>query len=183
MSNFKITNKTEFNERFNRVRSIALMMARTIDFMRQNGLCTVEDAKTLCLSDDTAAWVCGHSDTSTFVSFRIHIDSFKHPNAVLDYFKFKESKEQRERVANQYTYINFIFKNVVAIKLTVYTDKPKSRMYKFGLPFFISDFSDNNEHVRVNVRNTRIKSIYIPLFYEQFIEDVSNSSSNLSLVE
>nr|WRK23013.1 late expression factor 12 [Bombyx mori nucleopolyhedrovirus]WRK23151.1 late expression factor 12 [Bombyx mori nucleopolyhedrovirus]WRK23289.1 late expression factor 12 [Bombyx mori nucleopolyhedrovirus]WRK23427.1 late expression factor 12 [Bombyx mori nucleopolyhedrovirus]WRK23565.1 late expression factor 12 [Bombyx mori nucleopolyhedrovirus] len=169
-------NNAEFKRRLEYVGTIATMMKRTLNFLRQHGYCTQQDADSLCVSDDTAAWLCGRLPTCNFVSFRVHIDRFEHPNPALEYFKFEESLAQRQYVGPRYTYMNYtFFKNIVAIKLVVYTRTLQANMYADGLPYFVQNFSETSyKHVRVYVRKfDAIQLATLPL-YEQIIEDTIN---------
>lgn len=172
--NYEIENREEFNRRLDYVGTIAIMMKRTLNAMRQLDHCTEHDVNTLCVSDDTAAWLCGRLETCNFVSFRVHIDNFVHPNAVLKHFKFEESLAQHNHVGQRYTFMNYtIFKHIVAIKLVVYTST--LNMYADGLPYFINNFSEKSyKHVHVQVRKTCPIKIQPLSIHEQIIEDKIN---------
>lgn len=169
-------NNAEFNRRLEYVGTIATMMKRTLNVLRQQGYCTQQDADSLCVSDDTAAWLCGRLPTCNFVSFRVHIDQFEHPNPALEYFKFEESLAQRQHVGPRYTYMNYtLFKNVVALKLVVYTRTLQANMYADGLPYFVQNFSETSyKHVRVYVRKLGAIQVATLSVYEQIIEDTIN---------
>nr|QNN89380.1 late expression factor 12 [Spilarctia obliqua nucleopolyhedrovirus] len=66
------------------------MMQRTLDLMAKQGVCTSADAATLCLADDTAAWVCGRANTAAFASFRVRIAAFQRPCRALAHFSLKK---------------------------------------------------------------------------------------------
>ncbi|ABL75982.1 late expression factor-12 [Maruca vitrata nucleopolyhedrovirus] len=171
-----MTTTEEFYRRLEYVGTIATMMKRTLNVLRQHGHCTQQDVDSLCMSDDTAAWLCGHLPTCNFVSFRVHIDQFEHPNPALEHFKFEESLAQRQHVGSRYTYMNHtFFKNIVALKLVVYTRTLQSNMYADGLPYFVQNFSETNyKHVSVYVRkHCAIQTMSLPV-YEQTIEDTIN---------
>nr|AFS51986.1 DekiORF109 [Dendrolimus kikuchii nucleopolyhedrovirus] len=166
----------EFQKRLDRVAVIATMMRRTLDVMRQLGQCTERDADTLCLSDDTAAWICGRLSSCHFVSFRVHIDRFAHPNGTLQHFGFEESLAQRYSHAAaaaapaRYTYMNYsIFRDVVALKLVVYTSH--LNMYADGMPYFIDGFGSDAPRTRVRTSAAQPLSA-LPLL-EQYIEDAN----------
>lgn len=146
------------------------MMKQMLICMNENKQCTQDDVDSLCISDDTAAWICGHSSECNFVSFRVHIADFQHPNIILEHFKFEESLIQSKHDGKRFTYMNyFIFKDVVALKLTVYTKG--LNMYADGLPFFIDNFINNCEHVNLYFRHKIAEEITLyPL--EQTIENV-----------
>lgn len=153
------------------------MMKRTFDVLCQHGHCTRQDADTLCLSDDTAAWICGRLPSSNFVSFRVHVANFQHPNFALKHFKFEESLAQSQHVGVRYTYMNYtFFKNIVAIRLIVYTRTPQSNMYADGLPYFVRNFfEDSSKPVDVYVRKDCAIQILSPtMIHELFIDDSIN---------
>ncbi|AAQ91728.1 late expression factor 12 [Choristoneura fumiferana DEF multiple nucleopolyhedrovirus] len=152
-------------ERLTYVADIATMMQRTLDFMAANGQCTRADATTLCIADDTAAWLCGRTDVCTFASFRVRIAAFKHPCPILKHFLFEESLAQRcGGPMPRYTYMNYsLFKNLLAIKLTVYTDDPHAD----GLPYFVKF---ENGRAKQHVRQTAAVHYKLPAF-EQCVEE------------
>jgi hypothetical protein len=144
--------------------------------MKQHKLCSQEDVDSLCVSDDTAAWICGHVSECNFISFRVHIGDFQHPNNLLEHFKFEESLFQRAHQRKRYTYMNYtLFKDVVALKLTVYTKG--QNMYSDGLPFFIDNFTQHScEHVNLYYRNSSAQRLILnPL--EDVIENTIASLS------
>ncbi|AFY62907.1 late expression factor 12 [Samia ricini nucleopolyhedrovirus] len=147
MESLAIANKRQFRERLAYVADIAAMMQRTLDFMALHRACTRADAATLCLADDTAAWVCGRTDTCTFASFRVRIAAFQHPSRPLAHFMFEESLAQRcSGPLPRYTYMNYaLFRDVLAIKLTVYIGDPHAD----GLPYFV-DFARGSARVRAS---------------------------------
>ncbi|AGA16195.1 lef-12 protein [Thysanoplusia orichalcea nucleopolyhedrovirus] len=168
-----IIDDAEFSRRLEYVGTIATMMKRTLDVLCQLGYCTQKDADSLCVSDDTAAWLCGRLQKCNFVSFRVHINRFQHPNPGLEYFKFEESLSQREHVGVRYTYMNYsLFKNVVALRLVVYTRTLRKNMYADGLPYFVQNFLQTSyKHVGVYVRNhCAIPMMSLPV-HEQLIEN------------
>lgn len=158
-----IVDKSQFKKRLAYVADIATMMQRTLDFMAIQGVCTRADASTLCLADDTAAWICGRSDVCTFASFRVRIAEFQHPCRALAHFLFEESLAQKcSGPLSRYTYMNYaIFKGVLAIKLTVYVDD----MHVDGLPYFV-DF----ERGCARVRTAAPLQLQMSLF-ERFVEE------------
>ncbi|ANF29744.1 ORF-96 [Catopsilia pomona nucleopolyhedrovirus] len=168
----------QFDKRLDYVTPIATMMRRTVDAMQKLGHCNERDADSLCLSDDTAAWLCGHKNTCTFVSFRVHIDNFVHPNGALKHFKFEESLAQSQHVGQRYTYMNFaLFKNIVAIKLIVYTRTHKSNMYADGLPYFVKIIfaKYNRRRVCVRMRTSPAQPpLDLPSLYEKYIEEIND---------
>lgn len=166
----------KFYKRLEHVGAIATMMKRTFNILCKLGHCAQQDADSLCLSDDTAAWLCGRVETCYFVSFRVHIDKFCHPNSGLKHFKFEESLLQSEHVGVRYTYMNYdLFKNTVALKLVVYTRTSRENMYADGLPYFVQNFSESNcKRVSLYVRNS-CATLLTPLpAFEQLVEDSIN---------
>ncbi|ABI13829.1 late expression factor 12 [Anticarsia gemmatalis multiple nucleopolyhedrovirus] len=159
-------------KRLTYVADIATMMQRTLDFMAVNGQCTRADATTLCIADDTAAWLCGRTDVCTLASFRVRIAAFKHPCPILEHFLFEESLAQRcGGPLPRYTYMNYLlFKNLLAIKLTVYTDDPHAD----GLPYFVKF---ENGHAKAHVRQTAAVHYKLPAF-EQCVEEIIAQSVN-----
>ncbi|AOT85566.1 cyun108 [Cyclophragma undans nucleopolyhedrovirus] len=172
LEEFVTDDSAEFQERLDRVAVIGTMMRRTLDTLRQLGQCTERDADTLCLSDDTAAWICGRLPACNFVSFRVHIDEFAHPNGALHHFGFEESLAQRyAHAARRYTYMNYsIFKDVVALKLVVYT--AQLNMYADGMPYFIDGFGCTVLRTRVRTSAARSLNASLPPL-EQYIEDAN----------
>ncbi|AKC91722.1 lef12 [Lambdina fiscellaria nucleopolyhedrovirus] len=64
--------------------------------VRCNEICA-RDAQTLCVADDTAAWVCGRIALSNFVTLRLHAKRYRHLHGcvgVLQNYKFSQSSEQ-----------------------------------------------------------------------------------------
>ncbi|AGR57143.1 LEF-12 [Choristoneura rosaceana nucleopolyhedrovirus] len=147
MDSLDISNDVQFKTRLAYVADIAAMMQRTLDFMAVHGACTRADANTLCLADDTAAWLCGRADMCTFASFRVRIAAFRHPCGALAHFLFEESLAQRcTGSLPRYTYMNYaMFKGVLAIKLTVYVGD----LHADGPPYFV-DFARGRACVRTN---------------------------------
>ncbi|AKN81067.1 Late expression factor 12 [Lonomia obliqua multiple nucleopolyhedrovirus] len=179
-----ILNNEEFKRRLNYVGSIATMMKRTLVLMQTQGFCTQENADSLCLSDDTASWLCGHIQECNFVSFRVHIPNFTRPNLFLEHFKFKEvyqhdynnnddnNDNSNDVGRRRFTYMNyFIFANLIAVKLVVYATNELFDMFNDGLPYFIDNFTELcYTHVRVRVRKHDAKLIYRSV-YEHAIEN------------
>ncbi|AAK85602.1 hypothetical protein [Epiphyas postvittana nucleopolyhedrovirus] len=166
MESLAIANKDQFNKRLAYVNDIVIMMQRTMDFMAARGQCTRADAATLCLADDTAAWLCDRADHCTFVSFRVRITAFQHPCRALQHFMFEESLTQRfSKMLPRYTYMNYsLFKNLFAIKLTVY----RGDVHVDGPPYFVH-FNGKCVHARVRTNDAILYQI--PLF-EQGVEDI-----------
>jgi hypothetical protein len=166
MQLLSIANMNQFNERLARVTDIATMMQRTMDFMAANGQCTRADATTLCIADDTAAWLCGYADVCTFASFRVRIAAFEHPCPVLEHFLFEESLAQRcGGSMSRYTYMNYsLFKGLLAIKLNVYADDPHAD----GLPYFVKF---ENGRATTHVRQNAGVHYKLPAF-EQCVEEI-----------
>ncbi|UZE89779.1 LEF-12 [Parapoynx stagnalis nucleopolyhedrovirus] len=172
----KIINKEEFKRRVYYVADIMKMMKRTMNFMKDNHQCTQIEVDSLCVSDDTAAWICGQVLECNFVSFRMYINKFTHPNTILDYFKFEESLIQRmSHDGERFTYLNYnLFKNVVALKLTIYTKH--MNMYADGLPYFITKFTEQDcENVNLYFR----QSIAQELILNPFEYLIENAIENL----
>ena len=135
MEPLAIADEREFQTRLAHVADIAAMMRRTLQWLAAHGACTDADAATLCLADDTAAWVCGRAAACSFASFRVRIAAFRHPCRALEHFLFEESLAQRcSGPLPRYTYMNYaLFKGVLAIKLTVYVDS----LHVDGPPYFV----------------------------------------------
>ncbi|AUR45129.1 late expression factor 12 [Spilosoma obliqua nucleopolyhedrosis virus] len=164
-----IASDDQFKKRLAHVADIAAMMQRTLDLMAKQGVCTSADAATLCLADDTAAWVCGRANTAAFASFRVRIAAFQRPCRALAHFFFEESLAQRcSGPLPRYTYMNYtLFRGVLAIKLTVYVDD----LHVDGLPYFV-DFARSCARLRTNAA----VQFYLPPF-ERHVEEVIAQSS------
>lgn len=136
--------------------------------MAAHNLCTRAEAATLCLADDTAAWLCGRTDTCTFVSFRVTIAAFQHPCRMLEHFLFEESLAQRySDPLPRYTYMNYqMFENMLAIKLTVYIGE----LHVDGSPYFV-DFVRETALVRAKAPKQ-----YELLSLEKRVEEIITES-------
>ncbi|QYC92725.1 Late expression factor 12 [Trabala vishnou gigantina nucleopolyhedrovirus] len=119
---------------FAHVQSFVAFMRSAVHQMALCGEITHDDAKTLCVADDTAAWICGRIKNCDFVTFRMKSAKFRrsHNNSVLTrLYGFDQSLEQKllgnddsRRRNNHYrnlTYTNFSSK-LVAVKLIVFCE-------------------------------------------------------------
>ncbi|QDL57058.1 LEF-12 [Dione juno nucleopolyhedrovirus] len=165
-----IANENQFQTRLAYVADIAAMMRRTLDFMAEHGVCTHADADTLCISDDTAAWLCGASDVCTFASFRVRIAAFRRPCRALEHFLFEESAAQRcAGPLPRYTYMNYaLFRDVLAINLTVYSGD----LHADGPPYFV------DLHGRARVRTKSEVPLQLPPFERRIKEIIAQSIVN-----
>lgn len=170
METLAISDKEQFQTRLAYVADIAAMMRRTLQFMAVHGACTRADAATLCLADDTAAWVCGRGAAPAFASFRVRIAAFQHPCRALAHFMFEESLAQRcSGPLPRYTYMNYaLFRGVLAIKLNVYVGDP----HDDGLPYFV-DFARG----RALVRTRAPLQFPLPPFERRVEEAVAQSAT------
>jgi Nucleopolyhedrovirus LEF-12 protein len=175
--NNNIIDRKEFTRRIHRLTDILKMMKQMMNLMKDHRQCTQVDVDSLCVSDDTAAWICGKVAECNFISFRMHINKFMHPNTILDHFKFDESLTQHMlHDGERFTYMNYsLFKNIVALKLTIYTKH--MNMYADGLPYFISNFTQHNcDNVNVYFRQSIAQKLNLNPF-EQMIETVIENLS------
>ncbi|ABY65776.1 late expression factor 12 [Orgyia leucostigma nucleopolyhedrovirus] len=95
-----------------------------IDSLVREKIISCFDAESLCLADDTAAWLCGRVSDCNFVTFRIASKLFNRAKAqaILYAFKWEESCEQIlwGDTYENLVYMNFSASDAVAVKLVVW---------------------------------------------------------------
>lgn len=131
MKFIKIINVKKYRCRLNRLKPFVDYVKMCMEKLHQLNLIEREEMRSLCLSDDTAAWVCGKLKTSNFVTFRLIVsaaytsDDVARLFAVLERAGFEQSLEQTLVIANDpnatfLIYHNFaLARDIVAIRLIV----------------------------------------------------------------
>ncbi|AXS67697.1 lef-12 [Cryptophlebia peltastica nucleopolyhedrovirus] len=121
-STVTIIDRCAFEERLNHVKFFVQLMNVVICEMIASHEITKAEGASLCLADDTAAWICGRISDCNFVTFRVKSLSFnKIQSKILKKkYNFEETYEQ-QLLGNEWQYLIYInrtFKQV-AIKLIV----------------------------------------------------------------
>ncbi|QEI03590.1 LEF-12 [Rachiplusia nu nucleopolyhedrovirus] len=73
MPRIKIVNAQAFNERIAHVRNYVDYMRRVVTQLQEEQVIERDDAYSLCLADDTAAWICGRISVANYVTFRMTV--------------------------------------------------------------------------------------------------------------
>ncbi len=128
----KIVNAEAFNSRIKHVWNYILYMKQIVDELLDEKIISRDDAYSLCLADDTAAWVCGRISTANYVTFRMSLinstNSRMNASALSSLLRqngFEESFEQQLQILfphghNRTRYYMFSkFDDIVAINLIV----------------------------------------------------------------
>nr|WUR10787.1 lef-12 [Calliteara abietis nucleopolyhedrovirus] len=119
-----IIDKPLFDWRLRRVAKYVRLMRCLVTDLLEIGAITDADAESLCLADDTAAWVCGRVPVANFVTLRLKSAAFDKRAAersIVTRWRFEQSLEQQllGRDWRNLTYMNFTFEEV-AVKLIVW---------------------------------------------------------------
>ncbi|ABF47377.1 LEF-12 [Clanis bilineata nucleopolyhedrovirus] len=121
-SKIKITvvDNEAFNLRYNYIQHFIDFMIQVVDEMVEMQQIEKHEAHSLCLTDDTAAWLCGRVETAHFVSFRLKSALFTN-SCLLSGF---DSGFEQKLLGDSWTHLtyyntSFDLENQVAIRLII----------------------------------------------------------------
>ncbi|AKN80568.1 Late expression factor 12 [Perigonia lusca single nucleopolyhedrovirus] len=133
-----IINVPEYHKRLNKIIIMVKFVKDTVDQWVEKGLLSENEAKSLHVAEDTAAFICGRTKTANFVSFRLLVSTLpdKQFETIVQSYNFIRyvfdmngvvdkvddvkdiNEETREYNQNCLEYFNFMFPNV-AIRLVI----------------------------------------------------------------
>ncbi|UJZ89059.1 lef-12 [Erannis ankeraria nucleopolyhedrovirus] len=130
-----ITKPKWFRKRLDKVKFFVEIVKLIVDKMVQLGEISQNDKKSLCLADDTAAWICGRIKDCNFVTFRLQSHNFNRKSKILSKCNFDQTFEQQIFGSswNNLIYMNYTFEEV-AIKLIVYTESSDKHSIEYSNP-------------------------------------------------
>ncbi|AUF81565.1 late expression factor 12 [Malacosoma neustria nucleopolyhedrovirus] len=156
MKFIKVVNVEKYRYRLNRLKPFVDYVKMCVEKLHELNLIKYDEMRSLCLSDDTATWVCGKLKTSNFVTFRLLVsptyaaDDVTQLFAVLSKAGFEQSVEQtlviaRDPNAKYLIYDNFsLTKGIVAIRLIVIKSSTLTMLYSnpcLQLSYFINVYT------------------------------------------
>nr|ANW12299.1 lef12 [Malacosoma sp. alphabaculovirus] len=156
MKFIKVVDVERYRHRLNRLKPFVDYVKMCVQNLHKLHLINFEEKRSLCLSDDTAAWVCGRLKTSNFVTFRLivsaayAVDNVARLFAVLTKAGFEQSVEQALVIAKDpnatcLIYDNFSSaKDIVAIRLIVVKSSTLTMLHSnpcLQLSYFINVYT------------------------------------------
>ncbi|QUJ09219.1 lef12 protein [Gynaephora ruoergensis nucleopolyhedrovirus] len=126
-NNVVLLDKQNFVKKIQHVSFFIKYVNHIVDELVRHKEISIDDVDSLCLSDDTAAWVCGRIQNCNFVTFRIRSAQFdQRKSSVLDKHNFTTSLEQTVcgLLWTRLEYFKFVL-NTAVVKLIIFRDDCK----------------------------------------------------------